>query len=130
LCCVALVSACSKDDNSDNSNDKIVGKWYLASFDGGAALPDASASDCNKQSYIDFKSDGTAGTAYYSDNNGECTSETSSSTWQNLGNSKYKFVIPVYDLGAQSGTVEFNGSSSFTFHPDLFPGASIVFEKR
>ncbi len=133
ICCIGILSSCSKDNNNNsNGNDAIIGKWYLAEINNSGSL-NLTPNDCNKNSYIDFKSNNTADSAYFSDDSGSCTQESSdNSAWENLGNSRYKFVIPYKDIGAQSGKVEFNGSNSFTFYPDLLSaqGTTLVFEKR
>jgi len=131
---LALLTSCSSDDDGGNSgDDKILGKWFVAEINNSGAL-NLSASDCNQQSFIDFKADGNADSAFYSENGGECILEDSdTSSWSNEGSSRYKFTIPFEGIGSQAGRVEFNSSNtSFSFYPDLLIGqdTNIVFVKR
>jgi len=130
---LALLTSCSNDDDKNSGDDKILGKWFVAEINNSGPL-NLSASDCNQRSFIDFKADGNADSAFYTENGGECILEDSdTSAWSNEGNSRYKFTIPFEGIGSQAGRVEFNSSNiSFSFYPDLLIGQDtfIVFEKR
>jgi len=130
---LALLTSCSSDDDGANSgDDQILGKWFVTEVNNSGAL-NLTVSECNKQSFIDFMADNNADSAFFTENEGECTLEDSdTSAWSNEGNSRYKFTIPFEGIGAQSGRVDFNGSTSFTFFPDILAGqnTSIIFEKR
>tara|TARA_R100000935_G_scaffold55968_1_gene86641 strand:+ start:504 stop:926 length:423 start_codon:yes stop_codon:yes gene_type:complete len=130
---LALLTSCSNDDDGGNvGDDPILGKWFVAEINNTGNLP-IEVNDCNRQSFIDFKSNFQADSALYAENGAECNVENSENDdWSNEGNSKYRFVIPFEGIGAQTGRIEFNGTSSFTFYPDLLAGqnTSIVFEKR
>jgi len=131
---LALLTSCTSDDDGGNAgDDQILGKWFVAEINNSAAL-NLSVSECNKQSFINFKGDSNADSEFYTETGGECTLEDSdSSAWSNEGNSRYKFNIPFEGIGSQAGRVEFNSSNtSFTFYPDLLAGqnTNIVFEKR
>lgn len=130
---LALITSCSKDDENTNTGpDPILGKWYVVEVNNSGQL-NITASECNQNSFIDFKADNNADSEFYNENNGECTLEDSdTSAWSNNGNSKYKFNIPFEGIGSQTGRVDFSGSSSFTFFPDILAGqnTNIVFEKR
>ena len=130
---LALLASCSSDDDGGNSgDDQILGKWFVTEVNNSGAL-NLTVSECNKESFIDFMADNNADSAFYTENGGECTLEDSdTSAWSNEGNSRYKFTIPFEGIGAQSGRVDFNGSTSFTFFPDILAGqnTNIVFEKR
>ncbi|HSM63332.1 MAG TPA: lipocalin family protein, partial [Gillisia sp.] len=113
-------------------DDEILGKWFVVQVNNSGAL-NLTVSECNKQSFIDFKADSNADSAFYTEVDGECTLEDSdTSAWSNEGNSRYSFNIPFEGIGSQTGRVDFNGSSSFTFFPDILAGqnTNIVFEKR
>ncbi|WP_026839097.1 lipocalin family protein [Gillisia sp. JM1] len=129
----ALLTSCTSDDDAGNTgDDQILGKWFVTEINNSGSL-NLSVSECNKQSFIDFKVDSNADSAFYTENGGECTLEDSdTSAWSNEGNSRYKFNIPFEGIGSQSGRVEFDSSSSFTFFPDILAGqnTNIIFEKR
>ncbi len=130
---LALLTSCSSDDDGGSTgDDQILGKWFVTEVNNSGAL-NLTVSECNKQSFIDFKADSNADSAFYTENGGECTLEDSdTSAWSNEGNSRYKFNIPFEGIGSQAGRVEFNSSSSFTFFPDILAGqnTNIIFEKR
>lgn len=128
---VATLTACSKDDDDNkDSQDPILGVWYVASIQNGGNF---QLSECNKESSVEFMENNNGISKFYSESNGECNLDnTEEGEWSNLGSSRYKFVIPYEGIGAQSGKVEFNGDSEFTFYPDILASnnTSIVFEKR
>ncbi|TVZ28036.1 lipocalin-like protein [Gillisia sp. Hel_I_86] len=131
---LALLTSCSSDDDERNAgDDKILGKWFVAEINNTGAL-NIEENDCNRQSFIDFKSNFKADSALYAEDGGECNVNTSENDdWSIVGESKYRFVIPFEGIGAQSGRVDFNEDfTKFTFYPDLFLGqnTNIVFEKR
>lgn len=125
---IAMLTACSKDeDDNKESQDPILGKWYLTEVNNAQ---DFQVNDCNSQSYINFKSDGTAHSEFFSENNGNCESAPNDGNWTAGDNSKYTFDVPGF--GPMTGRVEFNSSSRFTFYPDLFASANtnLVFEMK
>lgn len=128
----ALVS-CNKDDDNNDGDNKIVGKWYLSEINKSGAL-NLQVTDCNEKSFIDFKADKTATTEYYTKTDGECTLESSNtSDWSDLGGGNYSFYLPVNDFGELSGAVEFNSDNTqFTFYPTVLAtqGTNIVFVKK
>lgn len=130
---LALLTSCSSDDDGGNTgDDAILGKWFVAEINNTGTL-NLQVNDCNKQSFIDFKMDSKADSAVYAEEGGECNVNNSENDeWSNLSNSRYRFVIPFEGIGSQSGRVEFNGSTGFTFYPDLLAtqNTNIVFEKR
>ena len=97
LAATALVS-CNKDDDNNDGDNKIVGKWYLAEINNSGAL-NLQVTDCNAKSFIDFKADNTADSEYYTETDGECTLESSdTSDWTDQGDSNYSFYVPVEDI--------------------------------
>lgn len=131
---LALLTSCSNDDDGGNTGDeKILGKWYVVEINNSGTL-NLTASECNQKSFIDFNANGSAESAFYNENEGECVLEDSeTSAWSNEGGFKYKFNIPFEGIGAQVGTASFNEDlTEFTFSPDLLSGqnTNIVFEKR
>lgn len=130
---MALLTSCNSDDEGGNSgSDPILGKWFVAEINNTGAL-NLEVNDCNKQSFINFKMDSRADSAVYAEDGGECNVNNSEDDeWSNLSSNKYRFVIPFEGIGAQSGRVEFNGSTGFTFYPDFLASqnTNIVFEKR
>ncbi len=130
---LALLFSCSNDDDGGNSgDDQILGKWFVAEINNTGTL-NIDVNNCNRQSFIDFKSDFKADSALYAEEGGECNVNNSENDdWSSLGDSRYRFVIPFEGIGSQAGRAEFNGSTSFTFYPDLLAGqnTNIVFEKR
>lgn len=130
---LALLTSCTSDDDEGNTgDDAILGKWFVAEINNTGTL-NLQVNDCNKQSFIDFKMDSKADSAVYVEEGGECNVNNSENDeWSNLSNSRYRFVIPFEGIGSQSGRVEFNGSTGFTFYPDLLvtQNTNIVFEKR
>ncbi len=130
---MALLTSCNNDDDITNSGpDPILGKWFVAEVNNTGAL-NLQVNDCNRQSFINFKMDSKADSAVYAEEGGECNVDNSENDdWSNLGGSKYRIIIPFEGIGSQSGRVEFNGSTGFTFYPDLFASqnTNVVFEKR
>lgn len=125
---VAMLTACSKDNDDENgSQEPILGTWYLVEINNAQGY---EVNDCNSKSYIDFKSDGTAHSEFYSQNNGNCESEANDGNWTAGDNSKYTFNVPGF--GNMTGKVEFNSSSRFTFYPDLLTtqNTNLVFEMK
>lgn len=121
---VAVLSACSNDDDNSNNHDKIEGQWYLA---GANNVPGYTYNDCSSDSSITFMEDGTMSSTFYSDSSGSCEPSDGQGTWSNDGG-VYTMDIP--GLGPVAGTVDFNGSSEFTFTPSIMTGSSLTFEKR
>ncbi|MFD1095424.1 lipocalin family protein [Salegentibacter chungangensis] len=123
---LAVLSSCSSDDDT-GGDDPILGVWFLAEANNAQGL---EVDECNDDSYIDFKADGTAETEFFSDESGDCIGEKNTSEWSASGDSRYTFNVP--GVGNLSGRVEFSGNGSFTFYPDLgaTQGTNLVFEKR
>ena len=132
---LAVLSSCSNDDDaSGNSEDQILGTWYLAEVNGTGSLP-FEVNECTSQSNITFGTDNTAFSEYYMQTQAGCTVDAEEGTWNDGEGSKYSFRIPY--LGSQEGTVEFSeDGSQFTFYPDRLQNPdseddpNIVFEKR
>lgn len=132
--CLAMFTACSEDDDAPaEGEDKILGKWYLADITNSGSL-NLEVNECTSRSFIEFFAEDNSSTSeFYSETEGVCAVESSdNSTWSNQGGGKYRFVIPYEGIGSQTGRVEFNGTSEFTFFPDLLivQNTGIVFEKR
>ncbi|MFZ0490632.1 MAG: lipocalin family protein [Salegentibacter sp.] len=121
---VAVLSACSNNDDNSNSHDKIEGQWYLA---GANNVPGYTYNTCSSDSTITFMDDGTMSSTFYTDASGTCQSDTGQGNWTNDGNGIYTMDIP--GLGTVPGTVDFNGDSEFTFTA-AGTSASLTFEKR
>jgi len=132
LAATALIS-CNKDDDNNDGDNKIVGKWYLSEINNSGAL-NLEVSDCNAKSFIEFKANKAATTEYYNETNGVCTLEPSeSSTWSGTEGEKYSFFVPVENIGKLTGKVTFNSdNTAFTFYPDVFitQNTNIVFVKK
>ena len=126
---IALLTACNNDDDSNPENDPILGKWFIVEINNGGSF---ELTDCSRQSFIVFKDDGTTEPEFYSKTADACIVDTDAGVWSNLGNSKYRFEIPLGDFGPISGRVEFTGETTLTFFPDLLvaQNTNIVFEKR
>ncbi|CAM1340550.1 hypothetical protein [Tenacibaculum amylolyticum] len=83
---LVILFSCSNDDNTGNANDPILGKWFLFSNN---AL---EASDCEKRSFIEFKSDGSTVSETYQEINTSCTNTISGNDkWENKGEGLYSF---------------------------------------
>jgi hypothetical protein len=123
----------TKDDDNNDGDNKIVGKWYLSEINNSGAL-NLQVNNCNAQSFIDFKADKTATTEYYIETDGICSLESSdTSDWSGNEGEKYSFFVPVENIGKLSGTVSYNSDyTEFTFYPDVFEtqGTNIVFVKK
>ncbi len=81
---LVLAQSCSRDDNSNDSGASIVGKWQLShtvlngtvTYNGlTAPIKDvkAGATECQKKSFMLFKSDGTGNEEAWLEENGTCT---------------------------------------------------------
>lgn len=124
---LAVLISCSSDDDNATEDDPILGTWFLAEFN-NPLEPDASLSDCEKQSFVTFNADNTTYSESYSEVEGECVeADSDTGTWENQGNSVYKITIPGFD--SQTGKVEFVGTNSFIFTNPSLPGFEVVFEK-
>ena len=124
---LAALTSCSNDDeNTPDGPDPLLGVWFISEVNNPFS-DDGELNECNKRSSIEFKEDNSATTTFFDDASGECVSVTTSSTWSNLGDSKYEIDIP--EFGLQQGRIDFNGSSSFQFNPSSVPGVSIIFIK-
>ena len=124
---VALLAACSNDDDSTQSgDDAILGKWFLADAKAGSV---SVATECQKNSNITFNNDQSADSEYYESNDaGECNLESSDEgAWSNNSNSVYTFNVPGY--GNLTGKVDFSGSNSFTFTSADISPLVLIFEK-
>lgn len=124
---MALLTSCNKDDENPNTGpDPILGVWFISEVNNPFSN-DGELNECNKRSSIEFTEDMNATTIFYDDESGECVSDTTTSVWANLGDSRYEIVIPGF--GKQPGKVDFTGSTSFQFNPSNVPGVSVVFIK-
>lgn len=129
---LAFFTACSSDDDSNtNNDDPILGVWFLADVENGESIG-FTENECNTQSSLDFEENGTAAAEFFSLTEGNCNSDSDSVSWTNIGDSRYRIQLPFEGLGPQPGRVEFNGTTSFTFYPDILSDAqtNITFEKR
>ncbi|SHF45928.1 Lipocalin-like domain-containing protein [Salegentibacter echinorum] len=127
---IALLTSCSDDDDVNAGDEKILGTWFVAEANG---IPDFELEDCNRESFIEFNSDNTTYSEYYTQTGEDCTREdTTESVWS-VNSGIYNFNLP-FDLDGfenVQGTINFNSDlTEFTFTPTLLPSASIVFEKR
>ncbi|MFK8058532.1 MAG: lipocalin family protein [Polaribacter sp.] len=86
----AILFSCESndEDGSLSGGDPIIGKWQLTSIvENGNEI----ATSCDKKSNATFSSNGTVvAVFYYESNSTNCESESSSLSWENLGNSNYK----------------------------------------
>lgn len=124
---VTVLAACSTDnDTSESGDDMILGKWFLADAKAGSV---SLATECQKNSNITFGINNFAESEYYESNDAnECNLESSDQgTWSKSANSQYTFDVPGYEK--LTGTVSFEGTTSFTFtSPEIAP-LVFVFEK-
>ncbi len=81
--------SCSSDDDTENSNDPILGKWFLFSVN------NTEVSDCEKKSSIEFKSNGLtiSDTHQVAGTNGtDCLNiSIIENRWENKGDNLYSF---------------------------------------
>ncbi len=86
---IATLSSCeTKEDDNPNSSDIIIGTWQLASDkENGTEI----STECERKSTITFLENGTSEEVYYyTDGSNNCSTESDTSTWENVGNSTYK----------------------------------------
>ncbi|MCX2839019.1 lipocalin family protein [Salinimicrobium sp. MT39] len=112
-------SSCSSDDDNGGEADPIIGTWTLVE----ASLFDVEG--CTEQSFVTLKKGNTGSATFYLQQ-ADCTPQSSSGEWENLGDSRYKLAVPV--IGAVEGTVVFTGDDSFTFQ--TASTGSFTFEKQ
>jgi hypothetical protein len=80
--------SCSSNDN-DSSIDPIIGEWQLTSLmTNGKEL----ASDCDKKTTLTFFENGTGASINFDFISNNCETFTRTSTWVNIGDSKYNVV--------------------------------------
>ncbi len=81
--------SCSNDDDTENSNDPILGKWFLFSVN------NTEVSDCEKKSSIEFKSNGVfiSDTFQVAGTNGtDCLNiNIIENRWENKGDNLYSY---------------------------------------
>ena len=89
-----LFLSCSSDDDSGDSGntpDPIIGKWQLEQTFTGDVSDDIS--DCEKETAIEYKADGTylGMDKFESSGSGTttCIEDNYTGTWENKGNNKY-----------------------------------------
>ncbi len=92
VCLASLITSCGSDDDAgSNSQDLIIGKWQLEQIFTNDVSDDIS--DCEKESIIEYKADGTyVGTdKFESGGTGAptCVEDNYTGTWENKGNNKY-----------------------------------------
>jgi hypothetical protein len=126
---IALLTACSNDDNPKPEDDPVLGKWFIVEINNGGSF---QLTDCSRQSFIVFLNNGSTEPEFYSKPAEACIVNTDAGVWSNLGDSRYRFEIPFGDFGPINGRVEFTNETNLTFFPDLLvaQNTSIVFEKR
>ena len=85
---LVLLFSCNTEDESNLSNDKIVGEWNLTSqIVDGTEIAD----DCTKQTVFNFQSDRVLTQTFYSFSSNTCTAGSQiASSWFFSGNSKYR----------------------------------------
>ena len=122
---IALLTSCSEDDKVNN-DERIYGKWFVSATN----VPTFELSNCNKQSNITFKGDGTTYSEYYAETENSCNLEDSTESTWSRDNDTYTFNIPVEGIGKVSGNVEFqNDAKLFVFSPNDLPGVTITFTR-
>jgi len=125
---IALLTACSDDDNPDT--DPVLGKWFVVEVNN---IPgsDFTLSECNTNSYMTFNADGTTNSVFYTQIEGICTAGPSTNSDWSKQVGIYSFTVPIPELEAFSplfGTIQFN-ADKFTFTPSASPQTTIVFKK-
>lgn len=114
---LAILTSCSSDDDNMGA-DPILGTWVLV--DASLVTPE----NCENESTITFTADNNAnGTFYLEETN--CEAETSSGTWENLGDSRYLVEVPV--AGDLEGTVTFFDDDNFVFTSGI---GTFTFERQ
>ncbi len=125
---LAMFTACSKDDESPETDDgsEIVGTWFLVDAKAGGVS--GNLSDCTKNTFVTFNANGTASSEYYEESDGNCeVSDSNTGNWDYKGNSIYSVDIAGYDN--LEGTVNFESSTRFSFtSPEISP-VVLIFEK-
>lgn len=125
---IAMLTACSEDDNSPQTDDgsEIVGTWFLVDAKAGGVS--GNLSDCAKKTFVTFNTDGSASSEFYEETDGTCeVSDSNTGSWDYKGNSVYSVDVAGY--GNLEGTVNFESSTRFSFtSPDIAP-VVLVFEK-
>ena len=127
---IALLTACSNEDDPNPEDDPILGKWFIVEINN---IPgsDFTLSECNTNSFMTFNADGTTNSVFHTEIDGNCTAGPSTNSEWRHQSGIYTFTIPIPELEAfspLSGTIQFN-ANSFTFTPTSSPGTTIVFNK-
>lgn len=114
----ALLSSCENNEGTETNSDPIIGNWQLHStLDNGVEV----STECERNSTVLFKSDGfVTATNYEGDIN--CSSETETFNWSNLGNS-------VYSVDGDNQTITFSeNNTKFSFTEiDTYNGMTDTF---
>ncbi len=111
--CLALIFACSSDDDNDDDQgpDPIIGTWVLV--DASGQLDGQFCFEEETESTITFNANNT-GSGTFLLTAAECAPTDTSGGWTNNGNSMYTISVPV--LGDTQGTANFtNNNNRFTF---------------
>ena len=125
---IALLTACSKDDNA--SPDPVLGKWFVAEVN-NVPGSDFTLSECNTNSFMTFNADGTTDSVFYTEIEGNCTAGPSTNSDWSKQIGIYTITVPIPELepyNTLSGTIQFN-ADTFTFTPTGFLQTTIVFKK-
>ncbi|WP_298881156.1 lipocalin family protein [uncultured Polaribacter sp.] len=106
-----ILISCDSDNDSDL--EPIIGKWQLTSeTENGKEISD----ECQRKSTITFFENGTTSEIYYYNyGNDVCESDTTSSKWENVGDSNYRITN---DGNSETNEILFSNNNnvfSFTF---------------
>ncbi|MGI0107672.1 hypothetical protein [Salinimicrobium sp. 3283s] len=104
-------TSCSDDDDAAPTQTSIVDTWVLT-----AVSPPVIDLQCPQPSTITFTANGTASWELYAANN-DCVLEDSEGAWEKKSDNNYTIYIP--NLQAVNGTIDFDGSDSFTFTTNI-----------
>ena len=90
----AFLSSCKKDEETTPTQDPVIGTWKLDRRTSGGV--ESNLNDCEKTSTAAFTEDTVTFTWYSEETVGGNTScnqsDITNFTWENLGNSNYKFT--------------------------------------
>ncbi|MEM9686941.1 MAG: lipocalin family protein [Bacteroidota bacterium] len=102
-----LLTSCGKDDGNTPTQDPIIGTWQLEQTFTNDVSDDIS--DCEKQSTIEYKADGSyeASDKFDPEMGSACVEDNYTGTWENKGDNAYDIFTTGED-GAVTFTITFS----------------------
>ncbi|MEO9571525.1 MAG: lipocalin family protein [Polaribacter sp.] len=118
-----ILFSCTTNDD-DDSSDPIIGIWQLSSeTENGTDI----STSCERKSTITFLENGTTTQIYSYEDGNNCSTESDSATWENLGNSNYKLYYGDGDGETSKITFSQNNTVFSVTNTDDYNGTTYTY---